>query len=226
MSLFYVFMMRSRAVFTFLSVSLLRSSYLASHCCRQNSIVQSSHCLHQHYEITIFQKPSSQSLQKNLSLISSKPAPMNSLPYHRSSMLSLLLPTSPCSSRGLKTLKQSMPPFLRFMPFKPSFEETNHTVKLFGISRPKPKSPAPRINYTRHHMRPICSMVNSWAFVDLMCSLSVFYACHTNRFSIARSAKPKIQGSSTLPWAFMRSLSIPRNSQDLHVIPRASASSI
>lgn len=52
MSLFYVFMICSRAVYIFLSVSSPRSSYLASHCDSQNSLVQSSHCSHQHCEIT------------------------------------------------------------------------------------------------------------------------------------------------------------------------------
>ena len=141
-------------------------------------------------------------------------------------MLSLLPLTSPCNNHGLKTLKQSMPLFLRSMPFKPSFNSTNHTVKLSGVLRPKPKNPATRISYTRHHVQPICSMANSQASLDLKCSLSIFYTHHIDKLFITRSVKPKIQGSSTLPWAFTCSLLIPHASKVLHVIPHASACSM
>ena len=84
---FSVFTVYLRAIFVFLGVFSLRSSSLASYCCRQNSSVQSCHRQksHQHYKTIVFLKLLSQSQTSFKE--SSQPYQISR--FHQASILSL-----------------------------------------------------------------------------------------------------------------------------------------
>ena len=100
--------------------------------------------------------------------------------------------TPPNSCRSLENPRQSASILLRPVPFKLSFDETNLTVKLYGVWRAKPEKRCHiSSSATRAPHAAETSDENSKRrFLFLTISSLFCHTRHSNSFSIRQFAKP------------------------------------